>query len=122
MVKRSDFPAGDDGIKEYNKALRAKSPKYKSPAAVESERERRKAVGYSTLKRRTAEKKAGRVKPDRCEVCNKSGVICFDHCHSTGKFRGWLCKECNVVLGIVKEDPETLRKLAAYLDTGGTVW
>lgn len=39
----------------------------------------------------------------------------IDHCHATGKIRGLLCHGCNVALGLVKEDVETLARLAAYL-------
>lgn len=40
---------------------------------------------------------------------------CVDHCHATGNVRGILCNGCNFVLGHVKDDIETLRRLAAYL-------
>ena len=61
-------------------------------------------------------KLAGRDKPQRCEVCNFRGRICFDHCHKTGKFRGWICILCNLVLGAVRDDPEILKKLIVYLE------
>jgi hypothetical protein len=59
---------------------------------------------------------AGRPRPSRCEVCNRDGRIVFDHCHSTGHFRGWICSGCNIALGGVKDTPEILRKLAEYLE------
>jgi hypothetical protein len=40
----------------------------------------------------------------------------FDHCHTTGRFRGWLCRNCNVTLGLVGDDPNKLRALADYLE------
>src|SRR5215472_17057010 len=33
---------------------------------------------------------AGRPKPDRSELCSRSGAIVFDHCHQKGHFRAWL--------------------------------
>lgn len=53
-----------------------------------------------------------------CQVCSKDvgHSICLDHCHKTGKFRGFLCNGCNLALGSVGDDPERLRKLAAYLE------
>lgn len=41
---------------------------------------------------------------------------CLDHNHRTGVFRGILCQICNRSLGLLKEDPATLRRLMAYLD------
>lgn len=61
---------------------------------------------------------ATRPRPGNCEVCgssgNKDGIV-FDHCHKTGKFRGWLCAGCNLVIGRMDDDPQKLEKLAQYL-------
>jgi hypothetical protein len=67
----------------------------------------------------------GRPRPELCEICGctpqarakrpRNGM-CFDHCHATGKPRGWICDRCNKVLGMVKDDTALLRKLADYLD------
>lgn len=38
-----------------------------------------------------------------------------DHDHTTGKVRGLLCPNCNKVLGLVFDNPDTLVVLAAYL-------
>ena len=60
---------------------------------------------------------AGREKPELCEICfTNEFKIVFDHCHNSGKFRGWICDRCNRVLGIVKDSPELLRELALYLE------
>lgn len=59
---------------------------------------------------------AGRPRSERCEVCYEPGKVVFDHCHSRGHFRGWICRKCNLVLGLVKDDQTLLRNLAVYLD------
>lgn len=41
---------------------------------------------------------------------------CIDHCHKTGRFRAILCMRCNTVIGLVDEDPETLRVLAQFAE------
>jgi len=61
------------------------------------------------------EKIAGRQKPKNCEICGAIGKIDFDHDHVTGKFRGWICRRCNLVLGMVKDNGELLNALAGYL-------
>lgn len=65
------------------------------------------------------EKEAGRSKPSQCELCTGFGKIVFDHDHLTGKFRGWLCQQCNVTLGFVKEDINRLKLLISYLENNG---
>lgn len=59
---------------------------------------------------------AGRPRACKCEICHKDEITVFDHCHNTGKFRGWLCDRCNKTLGIVKDSPELLREMAYYLE------
>lgn len=39
-----------------------------------------------------------------------------DHCHATGKVRGLLCNCCNVSAGRLRDNPETLRRLATYIE------
>jgi len=65
---------------------------------------------------RRREARAGRPKPSCCEVCGRNDrPIIFDHSHNKHHFRGWLCSNCNVALGMVRDDPNVLLKLAAYL-------
>lgn len=39
-----------------------------------------------------------------------------DHDHVTGKFRGWLCNNCNVGLGMLGDSIGTLRDAVSYLE------
>jgi hypothetical protein len=76
----------------------------------------------SHRKQRGAKQGACRPRPEVCETCGvRPGgkVLHFDHDHVTGAFRGWLCHHCNVALGMVKDNPTTLRALAVYLENGG---
>ncbi len=56
-----------------------------------------------------------------CPLCLRhesqclNGLLDVDHCHDTGKVRGLLCRTCNAVLGLANENPEVLRRMAAYL-------
>jgi hypothetical protein len=57
----------------------------------------------------------------RCAICSKpeseqfKGVFHVDHDHSTGVVRGLLCRGCNHMLGVVKDDPTILLKAVGYL-------
>ena len=66
--------------------------------------------------RKRLEAKASRPRPERCEECGSYGRICFDHNHLTNDFRGWLCTQCNMILGFAEDNAATLRKLAVYLE------
>lgn len=58
-----------------------------------------------------------KTKPSICEVCKISCErICYDHNHQTGKFRGWLCNNCNTSIGQARDDPTLLKALAIYLE------
>jgi len=43
-------------------------------------------------------------------------VVCVDHDHKTGKFRGLLCGSCNSTLGFAKDDTKILEKGIDYLN------
>ena len=86
-----------------------------------------KARVYS---RRYLQKKKGmpaptRPEPQHCEACGAAPKMPFthlalDHCHTTGKFRGWLCNSCNRGLGWLGDNLAGVLRIVVYL--GGTPW
>ena len=55
-----------------------------------------------------------------CAICGRHQSelrrhLAVDHDHVTGKIRGLLCVSCNVGLDGLQNNPELLRKAAAYL-------
>jgi len=44
-----------------------------------------------------------------------------DHCHSTGKIRGLLCRDCNVGIGTLGDDPARLIRLSKYISRHKTI-
>lgn len=51
-----------------------------------------------------------------CQICKKEcgNSISMDHCHETGRFRGFLCYRCNYLLGCVERQLD-LERLIAYI-------
>jgi hypothetical protein len=47
---------------------------------------------------------------------NHSEKLAVDHDHATGKVRKLLCHNCNRALGLMKDNPELLRKAAQYVE------
>ncbi len=53
-----------------------------------------------------------------CGICQEKvslNKIHVDHCHTTGQVRGLLCSACNKALGLLKDNPERCKNMAAYL-------
>lgn len=53
-----------------------------------------------------------------CECCGKPVTRNWqlDHCHETGEFRGWLCKQCNTGLGNLGDTLESIKLAYEYLE------
>ena len=62
----------------------------------------------------------------RCAGCQKAvqligkrgspSTACVDHDHVTGVIRGLLCRACNLALGNLYDNRQTMRRLMAYMD------
>ena len=69
--------------------------------------------GYAPLNEAT-------IQPPRkvrhCDYCGKRRKkLCLDHCHITGRFRGWLCVPCNTAFGILGDTVAGLKQALAYV-------
>jgi len=63
---------------------------------------------------------------NKCYLCGSEGFLigknnhseklAVDHCHDTGKVRRLLCHNCNRALGLLKDNPDVLRKAANYVE------
>jgi Autographiviridae endonuclease VII len=53
-----------------------------------------------------------------CAICEQPPYRNFDvdHNHQTGVVRQLLCSNCNTALGLLKDNPDILRKAAVYLE------
>lgn len=60
----------------------------------------------------------------RCKICGTDRAARMhtdyswrvDHCHTTGKVRGLLCHNCNIAMGLLHENTETLNAMIKYID------
>ena len=55
-----------------------------------------------------------------CKICKKTDStgqrLAVDHCHSTNRVRGLLCRNCNTALGKFKDDTALLQNAIKYLN------
>ena len=52
-----------------------------------------------------------------CKICScHLDKPQIDHCHTTGKVRGLLCRSCNTSLGLLKENTNTLHSMIQYIN------
>ena len=72
--------------------------------------------GHQSKVRAKLHKENKRPKLIICPICDKeTHKVVLDHNHSTGKFRGWLCNDCNNALGKFNDDIDFLKKAIKYL-------
>ena len=102
-------------LSEYYKSReleRQKNPVYKA--------ERRDA--YYRKKYGLSAKEVDKAKRGSCGICRKRKTTMHtDHCHATGRVRGFLCSKCNNGLGFFDDNPGLLRKALEYLIAGKRV-
>ena len=70
-----------------------------------------------------AVERAEKVK--KCQICGKTfneekkNQRTLDHCHTSHKFRGVICNNCNLGLGYFADNQESLARAIAYLNKKG---
>ncbi len=50
-----------------------------------------------------------------CNCCGRIDKLHLDHDHSTGAFRGYLCKNCNLGIGLIGDSSAGVNLALAYL-------
>lgn len=136
-IARSTKYAKDhpEWAREMSRKNRINNPwkeKYPEKAA---EKARRDAVAYRFRKHGITHEEYDLMLAAQnyvCAVCKevpksapvREGAVVFDnfvidHDHQTDKVRGLLCTQCNVALGMIRDNPNTARNMISYLENGG---
>jgi len=51
-----------------------------------------------------------------CPICQRERELVTDHDHDTGTIRGFICRDCNLLLGNARNNSKVLRNAASYLE------
>ena len=106
VVARGRRARSKEGRNKRRRARRANDLDFR-----DRERARRYGITLEQLREMYARQN------NACAICGRSGCeLVIDHDHITGELRGLLCIPCNILLGLVRDDPSILRAAAEYLE------
>lgn len=59
----------------------------------------------------------------KCPICTKTTIagisnIVLDHCHHTGKVRGYVCESCNTGIGRFDDNPKLISRAIEWIEGG----
>ena len=52
----------------------------------------------------------------KCSLCGQHSDLELDHDHKTKRIRGFVCRKCNLLLGLLEDNGLSLEQIATYLD------
>lgn len=84
---------------------------------------RNKALSLKVKRKAMGIPEAERPMTNACELCLREMPperMHLDHDHVTGKFRGWLCRRCNMALGGLGDTVTGVERALAYLRRVGS--
>ncbi len=107
-------------ILEYNRKTRRKHRKegnvrYLIMKRLSSSRELAKRGGYKCCSATIDELVP--LFTTTCQMCEEyvGMSIHLDHCHVTGRFRGFICRSCNSIIGYAQDSIPRLKRAIEYL-------
>ena len=119
MTMQDSFEFIDETIQECNRCNETKSVTdfYKHPEMASGRFSVCKACYTSRENLKVRLKKGyNSLMTDHCECCGQTDVkLQLDHCHETEKFRGFICRSCNMTLGINGDTYASIKE-ADWLD------
>lgn len=93
-------------MQAWHEARKA-NPEFKEKRLQYGRKSDRKSYGIANP---TGEQKHG-----ACKICNTESKLYFDHDHATGQFRGWICRKCNMGLGLLGDTAASIERALEYL-------
>ena len=113
---------------KHQKKRRAKTARWR---AANPERVKEYATRIERRARRTANQRRHMAKKlgfaectvypppptdSKCAICHREAPLALDHDHETGRFRGYICRDCNMGLGKLGDGLESSRRVLQYLE------
>ena len=99
-----------DKVKEYDRRSHARNP-VRRAEVMRACRLKRK---YGLTRASYADMVAAQA--GACAICWRVRKLYVDHDHATGFTRGLLCQDCNIALGLARDNPAILRAAADYVE------
>jgi hypothetical protein len=126
----------EKSIVEYQKDS-TKFDGFRPYCKVCTSRRRKELLSKDTIRQRNLEKNFGKgalevytrlfeEQKGLCAICGspengKYKNLSIDHDHNTDQIRGLLCNNCNRGIGLLKDNPNNLRKAADYVENSLTL-
>jgi hypothetical protein len=107
-----------ESVHERAKRTVSRPTKKRNPDTLKAAQLRAKLRGYGLSHSEFLQMRESQN--NRCAICRTDFVFgreCIDHCHKTGKVRGFLCGRCNTGIGCMYDSPKILRAAIRYLET-----
>lgn len=107
-------------VMRYNREVlgrRPRAPKQTREVALAKKRDQARAKMYGVTPADLASMIEAQA--NRCKICQTTFTRTrdrhVDHDHATGRVRGLLCRLCNLGIGALRENPDTLKRAIRYL-------
>jgi hypothetical protein len=95
---------------QFRLSAKSDNHKYRRPECIECEKK------YSKEKYKIFKKIKSIEIGNKCACCGRSDKkLVLDHCHVTGKFRGFICQNCNLGIGRLGDNIEGIKMALKYL-------